>query len=159
MSSTQTLDAIVKEITIKASAERIFRAFTEPEEIVKWWGRVGGYRSIRNTSDLRVGGRWESHGESADGTQYAVNGTYLEIDRPRLLVFTWLHHWEEYAGETVVRIELEERGGETLLRLTHSGFTNETARADHNEGWDHVLDWWRLYAENGIGIDDRESGR
>jgi uncharacterized protein YndB with AHSA1/START domain len=159
MSSTQTLDAIVKEITIKASAERVFRAFTDPEERMKWWGRVGGYRGTENVSDLRVGGRWESRGRSADGSTYAVRGTYLEVDPPRLLVFTWLHDWEEHADETVVRIELQERGGETVVRLTHSGFTSEKSRADHDEGWDRVNDWWRLYAENGIGIDEREAGR
>ena len=159
MSSTRTLDAIVKEITIKAGAERIFRAFTQPEDVVKWFGRAGGYRITRNVSDLRVGGRWESAGETPDGEKYLVTGTYLEIDRPRLLVFTWVHDRDDGAVDTVVRIELEERAGETRVTLTHSGFTAESAHADHSEGWERVLEWWQLYAERGIGIDDREPGR
>ena len=157
MNSIEARGTIVKEITIKASAERIFRAFTAPEERLKWWGSTGGYRGTAGVSDLRVGGHWESRGTSADGKPYMVSGTYLEVDPPRLLAFTWLHDWEEHADETVVRIELKEHGDGTLVRLTHSGFTTEESRGDHDRGWGVVIGWWSTYAETGTGIDDRAS--
>jgi uncharacterized protein YndB with AHSA1/START domain len=156
MSSIDTRPAIVKEIAMKASAERIFRAFTVPEERLRWWGAAGKYRGTHNESDLRVGGRWESRGVSADGTSYRVFGTYLEVDPPRLLAFTWRHDWDADAPETIVRIELEERAGDqTIVRLTHSGFTAQPARDDHDRGWDSVLGWWQAYAEHGVGVDER----
>jgi len=133
---TDTRAAIVKEVTMKASAERIFRALTAPEERLRWWSRATHYES-----DLRVGGRWESRGDAKDGTTNRMFGTYLEVDPPRLLVFTWRHHRDEFAEETIVRIELEERGEQTLVRLTHSGFTSDELRADHEEGWGVVLSW------------------
>jgi hypothetical protein len=47
-----------------------------------------------------------------------VAGEYREIERRRLLVFTWLPDWQENATVTVV--------GWDLVRLTHSGFTGES---------------------------------
>jgi uncharacterized protein YndB with AHSA1/START domain len=140
MSMTHTRPAIVKEITMKASPERIFRAFTVPEERLRWWSRA-----THNESDLRVGGRWESRGEKQDGGTYRMHGTYLEVDPPHLLVFTWRHHGDEFAEETIVRVELEARGEHTLVRLTHTGFTSEEMHADHLEGWDIVLGWLGAY--------------
>ena len=51
----------------------------------QWWGEKGLYRVTENHSDLRPGGKWSS----ADGKPFSVDGEYLEIDRPRLLVYTW----------------------------------------------------------------------
>ena len=41
MNLTDARDTIVKEITIKGSAERIFEALTNPDQRMKWWGRRG----------------------------------------------------------------------------------------------------------------------
>ena len=44
MSSTGTVDAIVEEITIKASADRVFEALTDPAQRVAWWGLKDRFR-------------------------------------------------------------------------------------------------------------------
>lgn len=49
-------DAIVQEIEIAASPERVFQALTDPEELKAWWGAEGVYRVTLWTADLRVGG-------------------------------------------------------------------------------------------------------
>jgi len=48
-----------------------------------------------------------------------VSDEYRIIERPRLLVFTWLPDWQENVTETLVRWDLEERDGVTTVRLTH----------------------------------------
>jgi uncharacterized protein YndB with AHSA1/START domain len=144
--SVSESDTIVKEIAIRASAERIFEALTNPEQRLKWWGAEGAYRGSHMESDLRPGGKWHTRG-IAWGKPFNVRGEYREIERPRLLVFTWLPDWDENALESLVRFDLEEKDGVTTVRLTHSGLTTETARS-HHQGWPRVLAWLQAYAES-----------
>ncbi|HEX6895272.1 MAG TPA: SRPBCC domain-containing protein [Bryobacteraceae bacterium] len=48
-------------------------------------------------------------GNGMGGKPFHVRGEYRQIERPRLLVFTWLPSWQEDAVESVVRVELEEK--------------------------------------------------
>jgi uncharacterized protein YndB with AHSA1/START domain len=139
-------DTIVKEITIKAPAERVFEALTNPEQRLKWWGAEGVYRGTQMESDLRPGGKWLTRGISCEGRAFSVGGAYREIERPRLLVFTWLPDWDDSGLESLVRFDLEERDGITTVRLTHSGLVTESARTRH-KGWPQVLAWLQAYAE------------
>ena len=62
-------------------------------------------------------------------------GTYLEIDEPERLRFTW--NWESggLGSETIVTIELEERGNGTRMNFRHELFDTEELRDEHNTGW------------------------
>jgi uncharacterized protein YndB with AHSA1/START domain len=62
MNPTDASDTIIKEITIRGSAERIFEALTNPEQRLKWWGAEGQYRGTHMESDLRPGGKWITRG-------------------------------------------------------------------------------------------------
>ncbi len=138
-------DTIVQEISIKGTAERVFSALANPEERLKWWGGNNGqYKMTRFDSDLRPGGKWMMSFD-AYGKQVTIRGEYREIDRPRLLVFTWLPDWYENATESLVRWELEEQNGVTTVRLTHSGLT-EIGRENHR-GWPQILGWLQSYVE------------
>lgn len=147
MSSTDAIDAIVEEITIKASAERIFEALTDPEQRAKWWGAKGRFETKHMESDLRPGGRWLMSGIGMGGKPFTISGVYGTVERPRVLAFTWLPSWDEEATETLVRVELDEHDGVTTVRLTHSGFANEGSRARH-QGWLQILSWLKGFAES-----------
>lgn len=149
MSVTSTGDVIVQEITIKASAERIFDALTDPTQRVKWWGAEGRFQATYMESDLRPGGTWLMRGAGMGGRPFTVRGVYRRIERPRLLVFTWLPDWQEDATESLVRLDLEEHGGVTTVRLTHSGLVSESDRASHR-GWPEILVWLQAYAESRV---------
>ena len=104
--------------------------------------------------DLRPGGKWRSDGRGADGTEFYVEGEYLEVDPPRRLVHTWIG---SYTGKqkTIVRWELEPQtvnalhpsgprksGTGTLVRVTQEGFAGSPDQAkSHGEGWKRVLGW------------------
>lgn len=135
------------EVTIKASARRIFRALTDPAELPLWWGEEGIYHCTHMERDLRVGGSYKVSGTLSNGQPFAVSGEYQEIDPPRVLAYTWNYDWDKGVATTLVRFELIERGEETLVRVTHSGFTAEAPRADHEKGWVGVLGWLRGYVE------------
>ena len=145
MNLTDARDTIVKEITIKGSAERVFEALTNSDQRMKWWGAEGRFQTTHMESDLRPGGRWMMRGTGMGGKPFSVLGTYRTIERPHLLVFTWLPDWHEGATESVVRFDLKEKDGVTTVRLTHSGLTSEGARA--HQGWPQILTWLQAYVE------------
>jgi uncharacterized protein YndB with AHSA1/START domain len=147
MNVTGSTTQVIKEITIDAPAETVFAALVEPEQLTQWWGEDGLYHTEHMVVDLRVGGKWRTTGTSADGKPFAVEGVYRAIERPNLLEYTWRYDWGDQPEETVVRYELTERDGTTTLRVTHSGFTDQTSRDNHDTGWDRVLGWLKRFAE------------
>ena len=130
-------DTIVQEITIKSSAERVFEALTNSVELVKWWGVEGKFQVTHMESDLRPGGKWRMRVMGCGGAESIVAGEFRKIERPHLLIFTWIRETED-AIETLVRWDLEENNGITRVRVTHSGLTSESLRT-RNNGWPMIL--------------------
>ena len=145
MSTTPTDDTIVSEITINAPAARVFAALTDPQQRLQWWRAGGRFTPEHAESDLRPGGTWLLSFDSG-GHPASVRGTYRRIEAPRLLEFTWLPSWDNGVTETLVRVDLAERDGVTTVRLTHSGFKSDEARARHR-GWPELLESLRAYIE------------
>jgi uncharacterized protein YndB with AHSA1/START domain len=141
MNSTLVGDSIQKEITIHAPAERVFAALVDPAERVQWWGAPGKFQATHLESDLRPGGAWLMRGTGAGGLPFTLRGEYRVVDRPRALAFTWKPDWDE--PESLVRFELEERDGTTLVRLTHSELA-EAAR-ERYQGWPWLLSSLRAF--------------
>lgn len=139
-------DTIVEEITIRAPADKVFTALTSPEERVKWWGAEGRFKATQAESDLRPGGKWVMRGVGLGGRAFTVQGVYRKVDRPRLLVFTWLPSWQDDPIETLVSLAFTEKDGVTTVRLTHSGLATESSRAQHR-GWPDILAWLKSYVE------------
>jgi uncharacterized protein YndB with AHSA1/START domain len=139
-------DTIVQEITIAAPASRVFAALANPDERVRWWSVPGRFHTSRVESDLRPGGRWVMTGTREDGGPFTIKGTYVKVERPTLLEFTWLPDWQPDATESTVRVELMARGTTTHVRLTHSGLTTVKSRASHR-GWPQILALLKGYVE------------
>lgn len=116
-----------------AKPEKVFRAWTDPSSISAWLTK-GEYAS----ADARPGGLFylEMRGMEKINPHY---GRYLRVDGPRTLEFTWVSEWTQ-GKESVVLIELSERGGKTELTLTHDGLPTEELAAAHEQGWTSFLD-------------------
>jgi uncharacterized protein YndB with AHSA1/START domain len=138
-------DTIVQEIVIKRPAEKIFEALTNADELLKWWRVEGKFQIVHMESDLRPGGKWRMRLIGGRGTETVVSGEYREIERPHLLIFTWIRENED-ATETLVRWELAEKDGVTTVRVTHSGLTSESLRA-RNDGWPMILGLLQVHVE------------
>jgi uncharacterized protein YndB with AHSA1/START domain len=129
----------VQQLVIRPSADEIFDHFIDPTLFVRWMADEA-------TLDPAPGGvvRWtHPNGDT-------VSGRYVEIDRPRRIVFSY--GWERAdvgipPGSTTVEIDLiAQRDGSTLIRLVHRGLEDEAAEA-HRGGWAHYLDRLRRTAE------------
>ena len=85
--STQTKDdtTLRLERIIAASPERLFALWTEPEELIKWWGPEG-FTTPKHAIDVRPGGRWRTTMRRPDGTDHTVSGIYRAIEPPRRIL-------------------------------------------------------------------------
>lgn len=123
-----------------APRDRVFRAFTVPTQLTKWWGPKG-FTVPACTMDLRAGGAWRTVMRSPEGKEHIASGVYQEITPPERLVLTWGWETEGVRGhETVVTIELFEAKGGTRLELTQELFESEDSRNQHRHGWSGCLD-------------------
>ena len=120
---------IVKTLTLTASPPRVWRALTDPSELVEWFPD--------ESADVAVtpGGEgawvWANHGA------YAVR---FEVVEPHSrLVWSWARDPNTALVDTVVttvefRLEPSANGG-TVLHLSESGFVKEADRQGNEEGW------------------------
>lgn len=139
----------------RASRERIFAAWTDPEQIKQWMGPTGFTCPVA-VSDPRPGGRYEltMRGPSANCApnetpairESSTTGEYLEVRPPELIRFTWNPTFfpDEH---TIVTIRLKEVPGGTELELLHEGFVSAAAAEGHNKGWNGCLDKLAAFTE------------
>jgi uncharacterized protein YndB with AHSA1/START domain len=129
------------ERVIRADRERVFAAWTRPEQLRAWSAPEGMTIEEGGELDLRVGGQWSVVMLEPDGTRHAAFGTYREITPPKRLVLT--HAWQherDTTPETTLTVEFHEVPGGTRVVLTQEGFAAPESRDGHVGGWSSALD-------------------
>ena len=119
-----------------SSPERVFDAWLNPETVKKWLFTTAASEKNTTEVDARVGGKWTIV-DRREGVDYRAVGEYIEIDRPRRLVFRF--GMPQFSPEFVrVIVEIEPEGTGSLLTLTHErvpeSYVSETER-----GWSHMF--------------------
>lgn len=147
-------DAVVGEIHIAAPPERVFKALTDPRQLMLWFS--GGPECPVKVweMDARPGGRYRYATEKGtvvvNGvSEFECHGAIAEVDPPRLLAYSWIANWhDDKSRRTVVRWELTPDAGGTRVKVTHSGLAQEhVAREDYSGGWVGVLEQLKKFAE------------
>jgi uncharacterized protein YndB with AHSA1/START domain len=124
---------------IKADRGRVFRAWTEVDQIRKW-SCPEGVTLLDATADLRVGGAYSLTMKTDEDTTLVASGSYREVESPSRLVYTWDWDHDEHAvGETLVTVEFKELGDATEVVLTHDLLPSAEARDGHEQGWGSCL--------------------
>ena len=125
-----------------APRERVFAAWTDPEQFGAWFGPPGVTTAYCNL-DLRPGGAWRLLGRN-DERSFALSGKYLEVSPPERLRFTWAWHQDgDHARprehESIVTIEFRALGDKTEMTLVHGPFADTVGVTNHNRGWTGTL--------------------
>ena len=121
-----------------APVESVWRAWTEPEALKRWFGPDAGAVSVAQT-DVRVGGRFHMVFKTLDGEQHDVSGTYREVEANRRLVFTWA--WISTPDRvSQVTLTFAPKGKGTEFTLLHEQFFDLAARDGHERGWSGSMD-------------------
>lgn len=134
-------EPILIEGLFRASPERLFNAFTVPEEVSGWFTPVDG-RLVAAEIDLKVGGKWRFVVDRTSEKEISFEGEYLEINPPARLEFSWRHvvaftdGRREETDRSHVTVTFTAAGEATEVRLHHAEIKTESARFGVGGGWD-----------------------
>jgi uncharacterized protein YndB with AHSA1/START domain len=106
---------IVLSRLLKASRERVWEVWTNPEKVAVWWG-PNGFTNTIHSMEVKPGGVWLFDMLGPDGTNYPNKIVYSEVVRPERLVY--VHGDGNEGGRSFhVTVTFEEREGGTLLTM------------------------------------------
>jgi len=119
-----------RETQIAAPPATVFAFLTDPEKIMRWMGSEA-------TTELHPGGLYLLKGV----TGRVARGAFREVVPVHRLAYSfgWDGDEEVPPGSSLIEIDLIDRDGGTLLRMTHSGLPNAAKCASHDRGWAHYL--------------------
>lgn len=148
-SATPTKQLVIKR-TLSAPPERVFSAFTDPDQLTRWWW-PHGFTCPAAEVDLRVGGKYRLGMEWPESTpsdaqfSHCMAGEYFEIDPPRRLVMSGRAVNDEQ-GElfaTLLEVSFEACDEGTALTVRQSYFEpmpSPEAMGGAEQGWSEQLE-------------------
>lgn len=131
MSTTPANDlaAIEKTLELNHPIERVWRAISDPAELVRWFPNTSA------TLDARPGGVGHWVWDVEQG-HFEAEIHVVEVDAPHRLVWSWDHREESENAVTTVEWQLTERpDGGTSLMVRESGFEDPVQRSGNVDGW------------------------
>jgi uncharacterized protein YndB with AHSA1/START domain len=128
----------------QAAAERVFDAWLNPEQVRAWMaaalqslGLAGDIRRVE--IDARVGGKFY-FSDMRDGNEARHWGTYLELDRPRKIVFTWIVDESEEADPSTVTLTIQPERSGCVATIVHEIDARWAEYVERTErGWARML--------------------
>ena len=142
---TPPMVTLVVRKTIHATPQRLFDAWTRPEELKKWWGPQS-VTCVDAVVDLTVGGGYRIANQFPNGDMVWITGEFEVIERPNRLVYTWRLGTEAGPSERV-SVTFEDRGTNTEVTVTHERIPGIPERDVHEQGWRGCLDGLAEYLE------------
>lgn len=125
-----------------APRELVWHAWTDPDQMTKWWGPKGVNTPRESiVQDLREGGRTSFiMVDEASGAEYPNSGTFTEVDPPNTLA--WEDDgFEDGSGKGTGRLTLEDLGdGRTRLTVYMNADFSDTMLAGAEAGWGSSFD-------------------
>ena len=122
------------ERVMRAGADQLYRAWTERFDC--WFAQPGELIMV-----AEIDKPYFFYNRTEWG-RHAHYGRFLELEKDRLVVMTWLTgNGGTFGAETVLRVELIPQEDGTLLRMTHSGFEDEASCRGHEDNWPAGLDF------------------
>ena len=123
------------ERVFKASPGRVYEAWTDPNQLLKWWGPEG-MTVPKHDLNITNGGSYRTTMVGPDGSEHTVSGVYKELIPNQRVVMTW--GWEQdgvRGHETEIRVEFEAKGEGTVMRFEQAVFDTADSCQKHSHGW------------------------
>lgn len=125
--TTATDREIVVTRVFDAPPEVVFRAWTERDQVVRWWGPTGFTTTIQ-TMDVRPGGVWRFVMHGPDGVDYDNKVVYIEVESPRRLVYSHGSGDEPGPADFLSTITFEAQGSKQTAVVMQAVFPSAEAR-------------------------------
>jgi uncharacterized protein YndB with AHSA1/START domain len=145
---------------IDAPREKVFAAWTDPEQFKQWWG-PNHFTTPVSDIDLRVGGKYRACMRGPDGREYWSGGEYREINEPSLLVMSDHFIDEEgnrvppshyglsadFPAEALIKVTFDDIDGKTRVTMEQSIPISIAESSGAPEGWNQSFDKLVKYLE------------
>ncbi|MBL4683963.1 MAG: SRPBCC domain-containing protein [Nannocystaceae bacterium] len=139
MIDTEGMDGPVVDLVtrFRAPREKLFRTWTDPKLISKWFMAVPGYLPALVETALQPLGAWKiTVRPGDDGEPSVMEGNFFQVVPGRELAYSWRGNIPGGGYYTLVNARFEDGDGNgSRLRLTHGVFRSGTDRNAHAEGW------------------------
>ena len=134
-------EKITVETTVSAPIEKVWAAYTTPDDIKQWNTPSEGWHTTSSTSDLRVGGAFSSRMEAKDGSfGFDFGGVYDEVRENKYIEYT-------LGDGRKVTIDFTPDSEGTAIVQTFEPEA-ENPREMQQGGWQAILDNFKRYAES-----------
>lgn len=130
-------DGLLLEIkrVLPAPAPVVFRLFSDPAELSRWWGPAG-FSVPSLDYNPRPGGGYRIEMQPPEGDAFFLTGEFREVEPPVRLAYTFV--WEDPDPEdveTLVELSFRDLGDSTEVVVTQGPFKTEARRELHRNGW------------------------
>lgn len=130
---------ITVETNVHAPIERVWQAYTTPDDIVQWNAASDDWHTTSSTVDLRAGGAFSSRMEAKDGSfGFDFAGTYTNVIPNRLIEYSF--------GERAARVEFNERPEGVNVRLAFDAESTHSVE-QQQAGWQAILNNFARHVE------------
>jgi uncharacterized protein YndB with AHSA1/START domain len=101
-----------------ASRDIIWDAITESRHVARWWGGPDVINPVCEM-DVRPGGLWRHVMRFPDGRELRMNFVFLEVDKPKRLVWRHVDHGKVMAGPptSIITVTLDDVKGRTAWKM------------------------------------------
>lgn len=132
---------VTVETAVKAPLSEVWRAYTTPEDIMKWNAASDDWHTTKATVDLREGGEFSSRMEAKDGSfGFDFAGTYTKIIPQKLILYAF--------GDRAATVEFIESIDAVTVRVTFDPEAENSIEMQRG-GWQAILDNFRKHVEAG----------
>ncbi|MCX7261835.1 MAG: SRPBCC family protein [Burkholderiales bacterium] len=130
---------ITIEILVRAPIDKVWRAYTSPEDIIQWNAASDDWHTTSSSVELRVGGTFSSRMEAKDGSfGFDFAGTYTKIIPNELI---------EYAfGDRTASVQFMQTSDGVKLRITFIAETEHSVE-EQEQGWQSILNKFASHVE------------
>ncbi len=130
---------ITVETKVAAPIEKVWRAWTTPDDITQWNAASDDWHTTKATVDLRVGGAFSSRMEAKDGSMgFDFAGTFTRIEKHKLIESTF--------GDRELLVEfVPGRDGVTVRETFDAETTNPVEL--QRQGWQSILNTFAKHVE------------
>lgn len=131
---------LIVETTVNAPIEEVWRAYTTPEDIVKWNAASDDWHTTKASVDLRIGGIFSSRMEAKDESfGFDFEGTYTNVVENSILEYSF--------GDRTAKVDFTDTPNGTRLQVEFDA--EETNSVEQQQGgWQAILNNFKHYVEN-----------
>ena len=130
---------ITVETIVAAPIEKVWRAYTTPEDIKQWNAASDDWHTTAASVDLRAGGAFSSRMEAKDGSMgFDFAGTYTNVVPHKLIEYTF--------GDRTAQVEFDDSPKGVKVRVTFDSETTHSVE-QQREGWQAILNNFARHVE------------